>query len=122
MGKQTPSVRSLLEHMIEWGDRLVAITGKIELDHFESDPAAAPGAAKCIEVIGEAASRILKYHPEFAAEHPELELAEAYRMRNKLSHGYESIDWSIVYKVSREEAATLNSIAKSILASLADDP
>ncbi len=82
MGTQTPSIRSLLENMIEWGDRLEAITGDITFDHFQTDPAAAPGASKCIEVIGEAALRILKYHPGFAAEHPELELVEAYRMRN----------------------------------------
>ena len=51
-----------------------------------------------LEVVGEASNSIEKYHPEFAASHPELPLAFAYRMHNAVAHGYFKVDLGIVWK------------------------
>ena len=53
--------------------------------------------AKCLEAIGDTAGLLLKLHPVFANEHPELELRAAYGMRNRLAHDYESSDLAVVW-------------------------
>lgn len=50
-----------------------------------------------MEAIGEAAGGILRRFGAFAAEHPELELVEACRARNRLSHGCDTIDRDLLW-------------------------
>jgi uncharacterized protein with HEPN domain len=46
--------------------------------------------------IGEAASRIVNEHQEFASAHPEIPWAQMRGMRNRMAHGYFDIDLNIV--------------------------
>ncbi len=50
-----------------------------------------------LSIIGEAASTLLRKHPEFCGAHPEIPLIHARGMRNILIHDYGAIDWSIVW-------------------------
>ena len=43
-------------------------------------------------MIGEAASRAMRADPTLAKRSPELELVEAYRMHNRIAHGYETLN------------------------------
>ena len=54
-------------------------------------------AGKSTEAIGEAAGNIPRREKPFAVSHPQLPLVEAYRMRNRLSNGYDTIDWEILW-------------------------
>jgi uncharacterized protein with HEPN domain len=51
-----------------------------------------------IEIIGEASNNIQRVAPEFAARHDEIPWRVMYTMRNRVSHGYNSVDWEIVWK------------------------
>jgi len=53
--------------------------------------------AKCSESVGEAAGLVLKYHSDMAENYPELKLVEAYGFRNRLAHGYETVNVEIVW-------------------------
>ncbi len=94
------SIDELLPDITSWGERLARLTSGIERESFEHDEIRQLAVWKSVEVIGEAAGNVLKLHPEFVASHPELQLAEAYRMRNRLPHGYDSIDWAILWDTS----------------------
>ncbi len=50
-----------------------------------------------LSIIGEAASALLKKHPEFCKAHARIPLLHARGMRNVLIHDYGAIDWSIVW-------------------------
>ena len=78
-------------------------------------------AQKCIEAMGECADKILKLHPEFAARNPELELLEVYQMRNRLAHGYESVNLTTVWNTSRDDVPSLINLAASALDRLETD-
>lgn len=91
------SVAQLLENVVIWGDRLARFIDGVSKQNFSTDELRQAGASKCIEAIGEASGELLRRHPDFAAAHPHLELAEAYRARNRLSHGYDTIDWEILW-------------------------
>ncbi|QDY99186.1 DUF86 domain-containing protein [Nitratireductor mangrovi] len=73
----------------------------VSRDEFVVDELRQAGACKCVEAIGEAAGEILRRFRGFAIAYPELELAAAYRTRNRLSHGYDTFDrqtlWDTYY-------------------------
>ena len=89
--------RSTDELLAVWGDRIGRFTDGKSVDEFLGNEILQLAVSKCIEAIGEASGNILRVHPGFDDEHPELELAEAYRMRNRLAHGYDTIDWLVVW-------------------------
>jgi uncharacterized protein with HEPN domain len=50
-----------------------------------------------LEVVGEACNNVVKHHPAFAQQHPQVPWGFAYEMRNALSHGYFKVDLDIVW-------------------------
>ena len=51
-----------------------------------------------IEVIGEAANNIQRVDQNFANAHADVPWQVMYAMRNRLSHGYDKIDFEMVWK------------------------
>lgn len=51
-----------------------------------------------LEVIGEAANKIVQADADFAARHANIPWQVMYAMRNRLSHGYDQIDFEMVWK------------------------
>jgi uncharacterized protein with HEPN domain len=115
MGKAGRSVDDLLRHIIEWGERLERVTGGISWETFSSSELHRLAASKCIEAIGEAAGNLRKFHPDFVLSNPDLAFEQAYRARNRLSHGYDSIDWSVVWTTARHYVPDLVAQAKGLL-------
>ena len=97
MDKPGRSIEDLLADVIVWGERIGRFTSGKTVDEFLADETLQLAVSKCIEAIGEASGSILRVSTGFGDEHPELELAEAYRMRNRLAHGYDTIDWLVVW-------------------------
>jgi uncharacterized protein with HEPN domain len=118
MGEAGTALTELLQTLIAWGERCArVIEGKTQSE-FMKDETVQLAAQKCIEAIGECANKILKLHPEFAAENPELELLEVYQMRNRLANGYESVNLTTVWNSAREDVPHLTNLAASVLAAL----
>ena len=59
--------------------------------------------------------RFGRLHPEFQQQHPELDLVEAYRARNRLSHGYDAINWSIVWDTATVYVPSLTGKAAALI-------
>ncbi|HLF17119.1 MAG TPA: HepT-like ribonuclease domain-containing protein [Candidatus Thermoplasmatota archaeon] len=87
------------------------------LDHAKEAVALAAGAerggmdrlrnlalAHLIEIIGEAANRTPK---DFQSRHPEIPWTDATGMRNKLAHGYDLVDYGIVWDTAHRELPAL---------------
>jgi len=91
------SVSDWLSDIVLWGDRLAGhIAGKSHKD-FLDDAMTQDAASKCAEAIGVAANELQKLAPEIEKEFPDLKLSLAYESRNKLSHGYFAVDFSILW-------------------------
>ncbi len=66
-----------------------------------------------IEIIGEASRNIDRHHTHFTAEHPEVPWSDLYWMRNRVSHGYFSVDLELVWKTLEKDIPELqNQIQK----------
>ena len=91
-------VAEWLDHIADWGQRLaVFIEDREDFTRFVSDQLVYLAAWKCVEVIGEASSRILKLRPDMENDFPGLALRDAYAMRNRLTHGYSDVDLQLLW-------------------------
>lgn len=59
------------------------------------------------EVIGEASKHIRQRFPDFVEAHPELPLVQAYEMRNFVTHGYQQVDYDVVWKTVKHDLPVL---------------
>jgi uncharacterized protein with HEPN domain len=59
---------------------------------------------KCIEIVGEAASRV---SPEIRADHPQIPWQDIIGMRNRLIHAYYDVDLDRVWDTVLEDLPSL---------------
>ena len=80
---------------------MTRITGYIqEIDSaatLERDHKTQAAVIRCVEIIGEAASRIHKQAPEFVTAHPSLPWNEMRGMRNRMIHNYFDINTDVLW-------------------------
>lgn len=69
-----------------------------------------------LEIIGEAASRIVNDDPAFIVAHPDLPWAAMRGMRNKMIHEYFNVDWEIVWRTIRLDLPVLTDRVTALLA------
>jgi uncharacterized protein with HEPN domain len=67
-----------------------------------------------IEIIGEASRNIERHYPDFTAKHPEVPWSDLYWMRNRVSHGYFSVDFELVWKTIEKDIPELQSQIQKI--------
>ena len=106
------SLDELLNNIVQWTSRIETYAAGMDFEAFKRNQMAQDAIIRCLEVIGEASQQILKTAPDFQAEHPELELRQAYRARNSTAHGYGSVNLETVWRsatdaVPRMAAAAL---------------
>jgi uncharacterized protein with HEPN domain len=90
--------------------------GGMSASEFSQDLKTIDAVSRCIEVIGEAASCLLRDFPEVLTHHSDLELSAARAMRNRLSHGYFDIDIEVVWDTATVDVPKLMEAARRALA------
>ena len=68
-----------------------------------------------IEIIGEASNNIQRVDPVFAAQHAEIPWQVMYAMRNRVSHGYDKVDFEMVWKTICNDFPDLYKLVKAAL-------
>lgn len=114
MNKQT-RLQDLLRDVVEWGEEVASIIDGVQRDKFMSERLVRLSVWKCIENVGEAAARILRLFPDLAERHPELELNEARAMRNQLTHGYDGVDFELVWVTANRSVPSMVQAARAYL-------
>jgi uncharacterized protein with HEPN domain len=104
----------LAADIAHWGDRLAHHIDGLAREEFMADQKVQDAAAKCAEAI--AAGEILKIEPDFDSMHPDLKLRGASRFRNRLSHGYYSINLSVLWDTITTSVPATVAAAKHLLA------
>jgi uncharacterized protein with HEPN domain len=119
--KKLRGVEEWLADIVRCGEKLARHIDGWTLETFLNDEKTQDAVAKCAEEIGGAAGAILKLEPNFDAQHPNLCLADAYNSRNRLSHGYYSINYRVLWNTASKSIPVTVSAAKSVLAQLRTD-
>jgi len=107
MSKAQFRVPDYLGHILRAIQRIARYTEDITEAAFLENELLQDAVIRNIEVIGEAARNIEHHHSEFAAEHPEVPWEDVYLMRNRVSHGYFSVDLEIVWKTVQRDIPEL---------------
>lgn len=96
-------INDFLAHILEAIERINRYVGEMAEDEFIKDEKTQDAIIRNFEIIGEASRNILRYHPNFAAEHSYIPWGIAYEMRNALAHGYFAVDMEIVWKTIQND-------------------
>lgn len=90
------SDRELLRHIKYELDFLTIESGKTDIDSFLGSDVLQRAFARSLEIIGEA---VKKLSNELVLRNPQVEWRRMAGMRDKLIHGYFSVDYRIVWDV-----------------------
>lgn len=107
--------RELCADIVEWGERIPGFVDAMDFAQFEADQLTHLAVWKCVEVLGEAAGKILKIDPSLAERYPDLHLKGAYAMRNQLTHGYGTVDLRVLWRTIHDFTPRMVAAAKVIL-------
>ncbi|MFP4192601.1 MAG: DUF86 domain-containing protein [Candidatus Hydrogenedentota bacterium] len=89
-----------LRHMVEAAREAVSYVEGITRHQFDSERPLQHSVIRCIEIIGEAASRLT---PELREATPGIPWTDIIGMRNRIVHAYFDIDLDIIWQTVRHE-------------------
>src|SRR5712692_5058762 len=92
--------RDTLRDMLEAGADAIEFTQGIRHEQFLADRQRMRAAAFSLAILGEAVKRLT---PEFRTRHPEIPWQDIAGVRDRLIHGYDTIQWKLVW-----DAATVD--------------
>jgi len=107
MSRDQKRLAEYLSHILQAIERIHRFTDDMDETGFLQSEIAQDAVIRNIEVIGEAARNVQRHYPEFSCEHDEIPWEDVYLMRNRVSHGYFSVDLEIVWKTIRRDIPEL---------------
>ena len=106
---------SYLEHILIETDYLLAAARPVSLAQFLADPTLQRAFVRSLEIIGEA----VKHLPdELKARAPELDWRRMAATRDRLIHGYFSVDFELVWDIVQHKIPPLQAGIRKLLADL----
>lgn len=106
-------------HILEAICRIEKYTADVTETGFLTNSLVQDAVSRNFEIIGEASRNIERYHPVFAKANSNVPWSDLYTMRNRISHGYFSVDLEIVWKTIERD---LPPLAKEIALLLKTEP
>lgn len=87
---------SYLHHILDETKYLLGVSAGVDFDAFLVDETLKRAVVRSLEIIGEAVKNL---PDEFKEAHPRVEWRKMAATRNRLIHGYFSVDFEIVWDV-----------------------
>jgi uncharacterized protein with HEPN domain len=85
-----------LRHMLDHAREAVAMASGKTRRQLDTDRQLNLSLVRLLEIVGEAAGRV---PGEDRARHPDIPWAEIVGLRNRLIHGYDSVDFDILWQI-----------------------
>lgn len=96
-----PRLSDYLDHMKRAASDACAFTEGMSKDDFLTDRRTQSAVVMSLLVVGEAATKIMDRHPEFARSHTDVSWRDMRGMRNRIAHGYFDINFDLVWETVR---------------------
>jgi uncharacterized protein with HEPN domain len=109
----------LLGEMIEAADRAHQLTGGVSVEELQADRLRAESLLWNFTVLGEAAARL---SDELKARFPDVPWQQPARLRNRIVHGYWSIDLEILHTTATDQLPAFAAELRTVLDALNADP
>lgn len=108
-------VPDYLRHILQAIERIDRYTSDLDEVAFLSSELIQDAVIRNLEVIGEAANNIQRVDAAFATAHSEVPWEVMYAMRNRLSHGYDRVDFEIVFRTIQNDLPKLHRLVQATL-------
>jgi len=115
MSKKSMRVPDYLSHMLDAIHRIQRYTHGKSRDTFILDEQLQDAVVRNIEIIGEAARNVETQSPSFVAENDAVPWTALYAMRNRVSHGYWTVDLDAVWRVVGRDLPLLEAQIQELL-------
>jgi uncharacterized protein with HEPN domain len=110
MPRHDPQVR--LQHMLEYAREAIGLMRDKRRADLDTDRTLGLATLRCLEIIGEAASRV----PEsLRQQHPQIPWPQIIGTRNRLVHGYDLVDYDIIWSTITQDLPPLIADLEKIL-------
>ena len=120
--KDAMRIPDYLEHILEALKRIFNYVGDIGEVGFLTNALVQDAVLRNLEIIGEASNKLVRYHDEFIKQYPDVPWEDMYWMRNRISHGYFSIDFEIIWKTIEQDLPTLEEQIQNIYKKIVTQP
>ena len=105
--KKALRVQDYIQHIVAAIERIETYVQGFDLTAFNRSSLVQDAVIRNFQIIGEAASKIQAADSAFAQNNPQLRLDLAYRMRNALIHGYDSVNLVTVWNTIQNDLPIL---------------
>lgn len=113
-----PRLADYLSHIVQAIDRIELYTAGMDAAGFAADTKTQDAVVRNIEVIGEAARNIQRHHAHVAAAEAHVPWAVMVGMRNRVSHGYFALDWSLIWATVQQDLPPLRAQVQALRGTL----
>ncbi len=103
-----------LGHILEAIERIEEYVSDMDEMAFLGIKLVQDAVCRNIEIIGETSNNIMRAAPAFAAQHDHIPWQVMYAMRNRVSHGYDKVDFDMVWKTIHRELPSLHAQIKAL--------
>ena len=100
-------VSDYLRHILEAIRRIYTYLEDVSEVTFLQNTFVQDAVLRNIEIIGEASRNLTRYYLDFTQANSDIPWEDMYWMRNRISHGYFSIDFEVVWRVVEKDLPTL---------------
>ena len=97
-------IRKTLQQMLDYAREAIALAQGKTRETLNDDRTFELAETRLLEIVGEAADRIPL---EFQMEPPEIEWGQIISFRNRLIHGYDAIDFDIMWSIIQSDLPKL---------------
>ena len=101
-----------LQHMLDHANEAVAMVRGKDKSDLQENRLLELATTRLVEIIGEAAAKI---SPENQAKYPSIPWSQIVGMRNRLIHGYDSVDLDVLWDTIDVDLPPLIAALKKIL-------
>jgi len=104
--------RVRLRHMLDYSRKAVAMIAGRTREDLDRDEMLCLALTRVVEVIGEAATRVSQAGQQ---QHGQIPWPEIIGLRNRLVHGYDSVDLNILWDMVQQDLSPLIEQLQAIL-------
>jgi uncharacterized protein with HEPN domain len=98
-------------------EAMTMVRGSVRAD-LDSDRKLNLALVRLLEILGEAANRL---PPEEQAKYPHIPWSQLISLRNRLIHGYDQVDFDILWQILTQDLPPLVAALEEIIGRLGED-
>ena len=93
-----------LRHMLDHAREIISVTQSKSRSDLDSDRLLNLALVRLLEIIGEAANRVSK---DTQSQYHEIPWSQIVNLRNRLIHGYDVVDFEILWQIIKRDVPAL---------------